>query len=120
MIRSWMLPHITKGLLTYVPPLNALRQRRRATGGTGSARYCYAVWMRHMVLLQRHGFSVKEAAVGELGPGDSIGTGLAAVLCGARRYVGCDAVTYSALPDLTGLLNDLQALLSGAAAIPDH
>jgi len=72
-----------KGALTWVPPLNALRLRRAATGGSDSSRYCYSVWLRHLRTLDSHGFRVKGAHVGELGPGDSIGIGLASLLSGA-------------------------------------
>ena len=78
--------------------------RRSSTRGAGVAPrqeapsplgYCYAVWLRHLIVLDRYGFSGKDAAIGELGPGDSIGTGIAALLSGARRYVGLDAVPYA-------------------------
>src|SRR5690349_3534046 len=60
------------------------------TGGTDSARYCYTVWLRHLWLIHRAGLPTKFAAVVELGPGVSIGIGLAALLCGAERYTGLD------------------------------
>src|SRR5579872_6912526 len=95
MPQTWKAPHIIKGALTYVPGLNQWRRRRAASGGTNSARYCYAVWMRHLVALGKHGFSIEGSVIGELGPGDSIGTGLAGLLAGAERYVGLDIVPYS-------------------------
>ena len=79
MIQHWKLPHLVKGMLTYVPLVNTWRSRRGSTGGSNGARYCYAVWLRHFVTLSQHGFQVNGATVGELGPGDSIGTGLAAL-----------------------------------------
>jgi hypothetical protein len=120
MIQAWKVPHIVKGMLTYVPVLNHWRLRRGSTGGSCSARYCYAVWMRHLVTLAQHGFTVKGAAVAELGPGDSIGAGLAALLSGADHYVGLDVMPYSARADLDGILTDLARMYGSQEAIPDH
>jgi hypothetical protein len=75
MIQAWKVPHILKGMLTYVPVLNTWRVRHGGTGGSNSSRYCYAVWLRHLVTLDRYGFKIKDAVVGELGPGDSIERG---------------------------------------------
>jgi hypothetical protein len=120
MIQTWKMPHIVKGMLTYAPLINKVRLRRGATGGSSSSRYCYAVWLRHLVMLNKHGFTVKGAAVGELGPGDSIGTGLAALLSGANRYVGLDAVEYSANADIGKVFSDLVRLYESRAPIPSH
>jgi len=120
MIHTWKVPHIVKGMLTYVPPVNAWRLRRGVTGGTNSGRYCYAVWLRHLVVLAKHGFSLNGAAIGELGPGDSIGTGLAALLAGGGRYVGLDVVPYSANANLEQLLDEIARLYSAREPIPSH
>jgi len=120
MIHAWKVPHIVKGMLTYVPAMNAWRLRRGTTGGSNSARYCYAVWLRHLVVVAKHGFRLRGAAVGELGPGDSIGTGLAALLGGGGRYVGLDVVPYSASADLEQVLDELAQLYLSRQPIPDH
>ena len=46
--------------------MNALRLRRASTRGSNSARYCYSVWLRHLVLLNHYGFTIKDAQVAEL------------------------------------------------------
>jgi SAM-dependent methyltransferase len=120
MMQAWKVPHMVKGALTYVPLMNRWRLRRAATGGSGSARYCYAVWLRHLVTLGEHGFDIKGAVVGELGPGDSIGMGLAAVLSGAKKYVGLDVIPYSAQADLNELLSKLAHLYASKENIPGH
>ncbi len=99
MVRGWKIPPIVKGALTWVPLLNEWRFRRGSTGGSDSARYCYSVWLRHLALLVQHGFTVKGAQIGELGPGDSIGIGLAALISGGARYVGLDIVPFSLKAD---------------------
>src|SRR5688572_29983557 len=107
-----------KGALTWVPICNEWRRRRASTGGSGSARYCYSAWLRHLVLLDRYGFRVSDAHVGELGPGDSIGMGLAALVSGAARYVGLDVVPFSAGANLEPMLDEITHLYATRATIP--
>jgi hypothetical protein len=65
-----------------------------ATGGTINSRYCYAVWLRHLIHASPAGFNLKNSTVAELGPGDSLGTGLAALLCGCDHYYALDIFKY--------------------------
>jgi hypothetical protein len=87
-------------------------------GGGESARYCYSVWMRHLVLVHGCGAGQVPAAVAELGPGDSLGTGLAALLCGAERYYGLDVVPHGELARNHALLEELAGLVGARANIP--
>lgn len=116
----WKIPNMVKGALTWVPPLNALRVRRAGTGGAGSARYCYSVCLRHLRILESQGFQIKGAKIGELGPGDSLGFGLAALLAGAKSYVGLDVVPFSKNSDLLKILEELTALFSASHAVPNE
>jgi SAM-dependent methyltransferase len=101
--------------------MNAWRLRRAATGGSDSSRYCYTVWLRHLTILADSGFrSINDARVGELGPGDSIGTGLAALLSGAKSYVALDIVPFNAKADLPAMIEDLVRMFSAREGIPDH
>jgi len=59
------------------------------------------------VVLDRFGFRVRDAAIGELGPGDSVGIGMAALLSGARRYVGLDVVPYAITADIEKMIREL-------------
>jgi hypothetical protein len=119
MIQAWKTPHIAKGLLTRVPVLDRWRRRRATTGGSDSARYCYSVWLRHLSILGSSGFRVAGAQVGELGPGDSIGTGLAALLSGAKGYVGLDIVPFAAKTDVGTIFEELVQMYVNYEAIPD-
>jgi SAM-dependent methyltransferase len=107
------------GMLTYVPILNAWRLRHETTGGSDSARYCYSAWFRHLRILDQCGFKIKDARVGELGPGDSIGIGLAALLSGASQYIGLDIVPYSAKTDLRKIFDELLHMYTQSERIPD-
>ncbi|MBX3326120.1 MAG: methyltransferase domain-containing protein [Nitrospira sp.] len=70
-------------------------------------------------MLDQCGFKIDGAQVGELGPGDSLGIGLAALLSGAARYVGLDIVPYSAKADLEKMLDELLQMYSQEERIPD-
>jgi hypothetical protein len=84
---------LLSGLLTFVPGGRLLSER--STGGSGSARYCYWVWLHHLVLARRNGLPANPRVVAELGPGDSLGTGIAALLGGVDRYYAFDVISYS-------------------------
>lgn len=118
-MQFWKTRHIISGMLTWVPILNAWRQRHESTGGSDSARYCYSVWFRHLLMLDRCGFKISGAKIGELGPGDSLGIGLAALLSGATCYVGLDIVAYSIKADLEKMLDELLGMYSRNERIPD-
>ncbi len=89
-----------------------------ATGGTVSARYCYGVWLRHMKMADRVGLNTHPQVVAELGPGDSLGIGLAALLSGARQYYAFDVVEYADLSRNLDVLDELIELFEDRAALP--
>jgi SAM-dependent methyltransferase len=106
------------GMATYVPGLQNLTGRR--TGGTVSARYCYSVWMRHLMMLHRSGLPTMFESVVELGPGDTLGIGLAALLSGSERYLALDVVHYADAAANLEVLEELVSLFRDRAPIPDQ
>ncbi len=64
------------------------------TKGSDSARYCYSVWLRHLVRAHEAGFDLPRT-LAELGPGDSLGVGLSAMLSGTQRYYALDVKAYA-------------------------
>lgn len=107
---------IFKGAATYVPYL--YRAERGATGGTQDARYCYAVWMRHMLALAASGASFPIRSVAELGPGDSLGIGVAALLSGAVKLQAFDIVRYASNERNISVLHELADLFRSRAPVP--
>ena len=103
-----------------IPPVRAyLAKRRTGTRGTDSARYCYTVWMRHLVMASRSGLLTTPRIIAELGPGDSLGTGIAGLLCGASRYYAFDVVEHASTQRNVAILRALVPLFRDRAAIPD-
>jgi hypothetical protein len=74
--------------------------------------------LRHFAHLRRHGFQIRRTVIAELGPGDSIGLGLAALLAGADRYIGLDVVPFSLRANLEAMLDELLELYEGRTPIP--
>ena len=105
------------GLASFIPGFNHLY--RRDTGGTCSARYCYSVWLRHLVLAREYGLASLPKVVAELGPGDSLGTGLAALLSGVERYYAFDVVKFAGNERNLQIFDALVALFQARAPIPD-
>jgi hypothetical protein len=58
--------------------------------------------------------------VAELGPGDSIGVGMAALLSGAERYVALDAMAHADPAHAGAIFDQLVVLLQRRAPIPDR
>jgi hypothetical protein len=108
---------IAKGLLTYVVPA---RLYNRSEGRTLSARYCYSVFLRHLVMLDRVGAPTDPRIVAEIGPGASIGAGLAALLAGAETYYGFDIKAYHHGERTLAVFDGLVELLRGRAPVPDE
>jgi hypothetical protein len=104
------------GLATYLP--GGWRLTERHTGGTLSGRYCYWVWLRHLVLAERFLFDLP-TTVAEVGPGDSLGAGIAALLTGANRYDALDVVSYAKVEPNLHVLDELVRLLNERAPIPE-
>jgi SAM-dependent methyltransferase len=107
--------HIIKGLLTYVLPRWTYS---RHTGGTNSARYCYAVFLRHLVRIHSAIGRVPLGNVAELGPGDSLGIGLAALIAGAERYYAFDVAPFSNTSRNLVVFDELVELFRARADIP--
>jgi hypothetical protein len=108
-----------KGIATFIPGLYKFLSKRR-TGGTDSARYCYSVWLRHLVMAYKNGLCVPPRVVAELGPGDSIGIGLSALLSGCRQYFALDAVDYASKQINLEIFEELIDLFHRREPIPDN
>ncbi|MBI5403586.1 MAG: hypothetical protein HY959_09295 [Ignavibacteriae bacterium] len=80
---------VIRGLISYIPGLLKILKKARGKnicGGTDSARYCYSIWLRHLVKLNENYGKININTVAEIGPGDSLGMGIMALLTGSEKY----------------------------------
>ncbi len=102
------------GLKSLVPGLSS----HTGTGGTDRAAYCYSVWLRHVRMIQDSGCTLGRGRVVEVGPGDSLGVGLAALLSGADDYVALDAVAHAEVTRNLAVFDELLELFRGREPVP--
>jgi hypothetical protein len=76
------------------------------------------VWLRHLVRAFESGLSTDPHCVAELGPGDSLGIGLAAVLSGADRYIALDVKAHANPQRNLEVFDELVQLFQRRASIP--
>ena len=113
-----MNPRLILGGLKSYLPLPAAKYK--GTGGSVTGRYCYSVWLRHLILISRHVPSFRPRVMVELGPGDSIGLGLAALLTEVDSYIGLDVLEHAREETNLRVLDELVALFRARAPIPDE
>ncbi len=110
---------LAAGSLSHTPLRFLVCPRKYGTGGTDNSRYCYSVWLRHLVRMSEQGLPPRTARVAELGPGDSIGVGLAALLSGSEAYLAFDVVPFSDTARNLRILEGVLELMRARAPIPD-
>lgn len=101
------------------PVKRVLARRELGTGGTDQARYCYSVWLRHLIFAGANGLNCAPLTVAELGPGDSLGIGLASMLSGVDRYYAFDVVAHANAQRNLEVLDELIDLFRARADVPD-
>ena len=107
---------ILKGIASYIPGRHGSgTEREEPLPG----RYYYSVWLRHLVKARENGLDTCPRVVAELGPGDALGLGMAALLSGADQYYALDAVRYAAPEANLRILDELVSLFRSRAGIPN-
>jgi hypothetical protein len=75
--------------------------------------------LRHAVTAARFGFNPLVRSVAELGPGDSLGIGLCALLSGAQTYYALDIKRHAAVERNVAVLDELVELFGRREPVPD-
>lgn len=104
------------GIASYVPWLR--RRKEKGTRGTISAKYCYAVWLRHLVIAHENGLNTSPKVVAELGPGDSLGIGLSALLSGCEKCFAFDIIEHTNIEKNLEVFDELVQLFKIRHPIP--
>jgi hypothetical protein len=113
------LKALAVGALTFLPGGCNLYNSLKNSGGTDSARYCYSVWLRHLTAARASGLCHDvPRRVAELGPGDSLGIGIAALLSGAESYTGLDLLETCNRERNLAVFEELVRLFRERAALP--
>jgi len=108
---------LAKGMIKHLPGVKKLL--RKTTGGTIESRYCYSVWMRHLKNWNTINDKVPEI-IAELGPGDSLGIGFAALLSGSKQIHSLDVVKYWDSKRNLKIFEELIELFKNRTNIPDN
>lgn len=117
MMDSRTLRLVLGGLKSYFPVFHS--GYKGAVGRTTGA-YCYSVWMRHLAIIAKAVPSFRPRTIVELGPGDSLGLGCAALLSGAEQYIGLDVVAHANPEHDVQVLDELVELFEDRSPIPDE
>ncbi len=103
---------VVTGALSYVPGVMPLYRWAAFRPNPAPAEMSYAVWLKHLVLSQPFRPASVPRIVVEVGPGLSLGAGLAALICGAERYIALDVVRFAPLAQVLPLFDRLVVLFT--------
>jgi hypothetical protein len=108
------------GLLTKIPLLGKVivKYYFSTTGGSNSAKYCYSVWLRHIVKVYKVTGKSEFNTICELGPGESIGIGLCGLLFGSEKYIGLDIIEFNKPEKSLIIFNEMVEMLRLKLPIP--
>ncbi|MEM9544427.1 MAG: hypothetical protein AAGA77_00570 [Bacteroidota bacterium] len=107
---------LIKSLLTLVPGVYSVFGRKSTHAKDVS--YCYSVLLRHLTYLMEKNGGVFPNNIVEIGPGGSLGSGVFALLLGAKSYTAVDAKNHLGATDHIKILHDLIDLLQRKEPIP--
>lgn len=110
---------LIRGLISYGIPRKYLL--KPGSGGTFSSKYCYSVWLRHLIHLFHKGLltDLKQIKrIAEIGPGDSLGIGIAGLLTGASEYYAFDVIEHANLDKNWQIAEELATFFKERSEIP--
>lgn len=112
---------LIKNLIRSIPGYEYLKNVNHGNGGeTMNSRYCYSVWLRHLVHAYNNGLNSIPSNIAELGPGNSLGVGIAALISGSNKYFGLDVIKYQSTDINLKLFEELVILFKNRTPIPDQ
>ena len=121
MTDSKIIKAFAKGLLTYIPGVSSLLNKKKQTSKhSGShAEFCYALWLSILVLLKENEIYPELNEVGEIGCGGSLGVGICALLTGSKKYYPLEIDVVFDKEENLKMLDELIVLLKNKTRIAD-
>ena len=118
-----LIRSIISGIASHIYFLSKLRGTQGTTTSIRTARYCYSVWLRHLAFAYKNIETFKNIlpqlnSVAEIGPGDSLGSGIAALLSGVNNYYAFDVVKHENRDRSLEMFDELIELFSKRENIP--
>ncbi len=110
--------YLLKGIIKSIPGIEHIYNFHKHTGGSCNARYCYVVWLTHLTYAFQNGVTKIPKHIVELGPGDTLGTGFAALITGADKYYALDIVRYTNVEESLKIFDELVLLFKNKTPIP--
>lgn len=114
------IKYLAKGIIKSIPGVEYIYNIRKGAGGINYARYCYSVWLRHLIYARQNGWNTMPERIIELGPGNSFGVGIAALISGVDKYYGMDILKYSGEELNIKIFDELVQLFRQKAPLPDE
>ena len=108
---------LIKAFVKKIPGINYFRNLK--TRGSNESKYCYSVWLRHLVLLSKYSHNAPKV-IAELGPGDSIGVCLAALLSGTEKIYAFDVNNTINIEENLKIFDELIELFKNLTPIPGN
>ena len=110
---------LVKGVLSFaLPSLGTGHAARDYTGSTDVSEFCYSIFLRHFSYISQFTNGNVPRVVAELGPGSSIGMGLAALIAGAELYYGLDMIDHTDVARNLLIFDDLVDLFRRRTRVP--
>ena len=110
---------VLRGLLGYIPGFLEFLKDRKEHSGSINARYCYSVWLRHLLLLNKVEKRIPDS-VAELGPGASLGVGIAALISGVEKYFAFDIIKHTNIAKNKEVFYELVELFKNKTPLPNE
>ena len=107
---------VLAGAAITIPALGSHRPSR--VGQSVTASRCYGLWLRHVARLHEVSPFRTPRTMVELGPGDSLGTGIAALLSGVERVYALDAFPLANAQRDARLVDEIAKLFHERAPVP--
>jgi hypothetical protein len=111
LVRTSEQSTVLTGMLSHVPGVMSAYRRMAFRPNPAAPEQSYRIWLKHYSVARVHGMPAVPKTVVELGPGLSLGAGLAALLCGAQRYTAIDVVRFVRMETVLPVFDSVVDLL---------